>query len=34
MPLTTVEYIILGIILLIAVASIVFAVDSFRRRLS
>jgi hypothetical protein len=34
MPLTTVEYIILGIILLIAVASIVFAVGSFRRRLS
>ena len=34
MPLTTVEYIIIGVILLIVVASIVFAVDSFRRRLS
>jgi hypothetical protein len=34
MPLATVEYIIIGIILLIVVASIVFAVDSFRRRLS
>jgi len=34
MPLATVEYIIIGIIVLIVVASIAFAVDSFRRRLS
>jgi hypothetical protein len=34
MPLATVEYIIIGIILLIVVSSIVVAVDSLRRKLS